>query len=143
MIEVVAGILIEDGRVLLTQRSRNSPMPWTWNCPGGKVEPGETHQQALAREWLEEIGCYVGVGNYVFQSDFEGYRVSHFTVHHSPAGQLPKALVDEGIGWFTAQDLAGLTCTRSLNHWKKTVIQILETYGVGCIIGVSDDFPKK
>jgi mutator protein MutT len=56
---VVAGALARDGRLLLARRSDSDPLAGFWELPGGKVEPGETPEEALDREWREELG--VGV----------------------------------------------------------------------------------
>lgn len=57
---VVAGALIDgDGRVLLAQRPAGKQHGGLWEFPGGKVEPGEAPEEALARELAEEIGIMV------------------------------------------------------------------------------------
>lgn len=55
MLEVVAAILERDGRILICQRTAQQSHPLKWEFPGGKVEPGESPQQALARELEEEL----------------------------------------------------------------------------------------
>jgi 8-oxo-dGTP diphosphatase len=52
----------EAGRVLLTQRREDQPMPLYWELPGGKLEPGESPEAALAREVREELGVGADVG---------------------------------------------------------------------------------
>jgi 8-oxo-dGTP diphosphatase len=59
---VAALVRAGDGRVLLTQRRADQPMPLLWELPGGKVEPGEAPVDALAREIREELGCAARVG---------------------------------------------------------------------------------
>ncbi len=60
---VVAGLIIgDDGRVLITQRRADQPLPLQWEFPGGKVEAGESPVEALTRELREEIGVEVAVG---------------------------------------------------------------------------------
>ena len=56
---VVAGALARDGRLLLTRRPDGDPLEGFWELPGGKVEPGETPEAALDREWREELGVRV------------------------------------------------------------------------------------
>jgi 8-oxo-dGTP diphosphatase len=59
---VVAGLVAERGRVLLTQRRADQAHPLEWELPGGKIEPGEAPADALRRELREEIGADVEVG---------------------------------------------------------------------------------
>lgn len=58
-IEVVAGVIIRDGRVLICQRSAAAKFPLKWEFPGGKVEPGENPAEALRRELREELAIEV------------------------------------------------------------------------------------
>jgi 8-oxo-dGTP diphosphatase len=58
---VVAGLLINGGQVLITQRRSDQPMPLKWEFPGGKIEAGESPETALVRELQEEIGVGVRV----------------------------------------------------------------------------------
>lgn len=59
---VVAALLCEGEQILITRRRADQPMPLQWEFPGGKVEPGEHPERALARELSEEIGVDVEVG---------------------------------------------------------------------------------
>ncbi|MBQ9394481.1 MAG: (deoxy)nucleoside triphosphate pyrophosphohydrolase, partial [Proteobacteria bacterium] len=56
IIEVVAALIIQDGLFFAAQRGPNQSFAGLWEFPGGKVEPGETHREALARELFEELG---------------------------------------------------------------------------------------
>jgi 8-oxo-dGTP diphosphatase len=60
-IRVVAAMIDRDGRYLITQRRPVATLPLLWEFPGGKVEPGETDEQALARELKEEMDITVEV----------------------------------------------------------------------------------
>lgn len=60
-VDVAVGVLIaSDGRFLLTSRPADKVYPGHWEFPGGKVEPGETIEQALQRELHEELGITIG-----------------------------------------------------------------------------------
>jgi 8-oxo-dGTP diphosphatase len=62
MADVVAGLLLRDGKALLGLRKPGGKRGGLWECPGGKVDPGESHRIALIREWREEVGLTIGVG---------------------------------------------------------------------------------
>jgi 8-oxo-dGTP diphosphatase len=57
---VVAGAVIGGSRVLVAQRARPPELAGRWELPGGKVAPGETERDALARELAEELGLEIG-----------------------------------------------------------------------------------
>jgi len=59
---VSAGVLIEHGRVLLTQRKAGTHLAGAWEFPGGKCEPGESLEVCLARELMEELAVECTVG---------------------------------------------------------------------------------
>lgn len=62
IVKVVAAVIIKDGRVFATQRGYGQWKDW-WEFPGGKVEAGETHPQALRREIREELNTDIRVGD--------------------------------------------------------------------------------
>ena len=60
-VDVAVGVLLDaDGNLLLTSRPEGKVYAGYWEFPGGKVEPGETVEQALRRELREEIGITIG-----------------------------------------------------------------------------------
>lgn len=61
-IRVVAAQIERDGKYLITQRKPSSSLPLLWEFPGGRVEPGESDEAALARELHEEMEIDVRVG---------------------------------------------------------------------------------
>ncbi len=65
-IKVVAGIIENDGKILCMQRDKGKYdyISFKWEFPGGKVEDGETNEQALKKELLEEMDLKVNVGNH-------------------------------------------------------------------------------
>ena len=59
VIEVVGGIICRDGKYLLGKRPLGKSQGGLWEFVGGKIEPGETPEQALVRECMEELGVEV------------------------------------------------------------------------------------
>lgn len=62
-IPVVAGILKKDSKVLLGLRPQEKSLPGVWEFPGGKIENGESPEEALKRELREELGIQAEIGN--------------------------------------------------------------------------------
>lgn len=63
MRQVTAAVIIEGGRLLLARRPLGDPLAGLWELPGGKIEPGETPQQCLERELIEELEMRATVGD--------------------------------------------------------------------------------
>lgn len=78
-IEVVAAIITHNGRVFATQRGYGE-FKDGWEFPGGKMEPGETPQQALVREIQEELDTEIEVGELVETVEYD-YPGFHLTMH--------------------------------------------------------------
>ncbi len=78
-IEVVAAIIIRDGKVFATQRGYGEWKDW-WEFPGGKIEAGECPQEALVREIREELDAEIEVGELIetFEWDYPDF---HLTMH--------------------------------------------------------------
>lgn len=70
MIRVAVGIIMKDGQVLACQRRRNGRYPLKWEFPGGKIEIGETAQDALERELREELSIHATVGREFFRQEW-------------------------------------------------------------------------
>src|SRR5690348_10762520 len=62
IIEVAAGLVFRDGRLLITQRPAGTHLAGFWEFPGGKREPNETYEECLRRELWEELAIEVSVG---------------------------------------------------------------------------------
>ena len=69
---VVAALIEDRGKILVSRRRADQSMPLYWEFPGGKVEPGEAPVDALAREVREELGCAVAVGR-IYEVVFHAY----------------------------------------------------------------------
>lgn len=75
--KVVAAVIIKDGQLFATQRGYGNYKDW-WEFPGGKIEPGETPQEALRREIREELDTIVSVGEllYTVEYDYPEFHLS-------------------------------------------------------------------
>ena len=65
---VVAAVVERDGKVLACRRAPHKSLGGFWEFPGGKVDPGESDETALAREMLEELDVHVVVGEFIEKS---------------------------------------------------------------------------
>ena len=76
-IRVVGAMIERDGKYLITQRLARATLPLLWEFPGGRVEAGETDEEALARELAEEMGIQVAVGPRVIHVEhaYEAYDI--------------------------------------------------------------------
>ena len=96
-VTVVGAMIEREGKYLITQRKPTATLPLLWEFPGGRVEPGETDAQALARELKEEMDITVEVNEQImhvqhsypdYDIDFRVYRcrlvggeIKHLRVH--------------------------------------------------------------
>lgn len=105
-LNVVGAVIVQDGRVLCTKRG-TGPHAGYWEFPGGKVEPNETPEEALAREIFEELDCVVDVGERVVttvhQYDFaEVTLTTYYCTLQSGTPTLSEHLAST---WLAPQDL--------------------------------------
>ena len=77
MKRVIAAIIVNDGKVLITQRKPTDRFPNKWEFPGGTIEDGETPEECLKRELKEELDIDVDVGEYLGESV---YPYEHVTI---------------------------------------------------------------
>lgn len=78
-IEVVAAIIQKNGKYFATQRGYGE-FEGLWEFPGGKIEPGESHETALKREIQEELGIDISVKNLLCTTNYD-YPSFHLTMH--------------------------------------------------------------
>ena len=105
---VAAGLLVRDGEVLICQRRPDQPMALQWEFPGGKIEPGESPEQALSRELHEELGIAAVIGARVTRVR-HNYRHGgavdlQFYAVHSFEGQLENRIFHQ-VKWVKLEDL--------------------------------------
>jgi 8-oxo-dGTP diphosphatase len=109
-LRVVGAAIVENGRVLLTRRSERMSMPGKWEFPGGKVEPGESPQAALARESREELGIAIEVGPRLGRgtSLHAGRRIALEVYTARRLGGELRLNEHAEHGWFAAAEIAAL-----------------------------------
>jgi 8-oxo-dGTP diphosphatase len=104
---IVAAVIITNGRVLACERAAPPEVAGRWEFPGGKVEPGESDQQALARECAEELGVRVEVGDRVGPDVplAHGRAVLRVFAVRLLEGDTPRALEHTSMRWLAADEL--------------------------------------
>lgn len=105
-IEVVAAIIIHNDQIFATQRGYGE-FKDGWEFPGGKMEPGETPQQALVREIREELDTEIEVGSLVDTVEYD-YPNFHLTMHCFLCTIRSGELVlkeHEAAKWLTREEL--------------------------------------
>ena len=89
-IEVVAAIIRKDDKIFATQRGYGEWEDW-WEFPGGKIEQGETPEEALKREIREELSTEISVDEYLCTVEYD-YPKFHLTMHCYICSLLTEAL---------------------------------------------------
>ena len=105
-IEVVAAIIIKDGQIFATQRGYGEFQGW-WEFPGGKMETGESPQEALKREIREELDADVLVKELLDTVEW-GYPNFHLTMHCFICNLLSESLhlnEHEAAIWLNLENL--------------------------------------
>ena len=110
VIRVVAAVIERDGRYLITQRKAVAVLPLLWEFPGGRIESGETDEDALLREVRGRIGVDVVVEDKLGEH-LHAYQ--HYDVHLTMfACRLPEGCEPEVVGvndlrWVSSKELRG------------------------------------
>lgn len=110
-IEVVAGVIEQDGRILACQRRADDRHPFQWEFPGGKVDPGETPEAAMVRELREELAIEATLGDLLAVEEFQyaGRPPIRIYFYAIPGfAGTPRNLVFEQIQWTAPADLPAL-----------------------------------
>jgi 8-oxo-dGTP diphosphatase len=107
MVEVVAALIWDNDKFMICQRPANKARGLLWEFVGGKVEPGETREQALVRECREELAVTLSVGN-IFMDVIHVYPdiTVHLTLFHAAIAEgIPQKLEHEDIRWITPKEI--------------------------------------
>jgi 8-oxo-dGTP diphosphatase len=106
MIRVTAGILEDNGKVLLAKRKKDDPLKDKWEFPGGKIEEGETPEACLKRELHEELGIDAEIGEFLISNkhtyDHLSVELFFFRVNSYTGDITP--IDHEEIAWVKPSD---------------------------------------
>ncbi len=112
-VPVVAALIFDDqNRLVITRRPEGIHLAGKWEFPGGRIEPGETPQQALTREIKEELNLKIEVGALYFQDTFE-YDVKTVDISFFHCRQTNKADQPQAV---------------EVAEWKRVRLSELEQY---------------
>ena len=119
-IEVVAAIILKDGQVFATQRGYGQWKGW-WEFPGGKMEAGESPEEALVREIREELDAEISVGELLDTVEWD-YPEFHLVMHCFVCSLASESLhlnEHEAAAWLTAETLRSV-------RWLPADVGVLE-----------------
>ena len=122
-IHVTCAIIERDGLVLAAQRSANMSMPYKWEFPGGKIDPGESAEECLRREIFEELGIRIIVGGRLpaITHDYPTFTITlHPFVAYIETGEI---LLHEhaAMAWFPPDQLPTL-------DWAEADLPVIGSY---------------
>ena len=108
-IVVVAAIVERNGRFLLTRRLKGTHLADLWEFPGGKCEPGETHEACLKRELLEELGVASEIGDELLVTE-HAYpeRTVRLHFHRCRVQDEPRPLLGQAMRWAAREELPSI-----------------------------------
>jgi 8-oxo-dGTP diphosphatase len=107
---IIVDSLLNPSQVLAARRSRPAELAGRWEFPGGKVEAGESPQEALAREILEELGADINVGDELSEeawpiSDHLDLRLFFAEI---TSGALIPGETHDAVRWLALQDVGSV-----------------------------------
>lgn len=117
MINVVAGILVNDSGKILTAKRNYGDLNGKWEFPGGKLEAGETWQEALQREFKEELNLEVSVENFVTEKVFNNLRIQYYICRGKSLKDL-NLTAHDNVKWLDRNSLYSV-------DWLSTDLEML------------------
>lgn len=126
-INVTCAIIEQDGLVLAAQRSAAMSLPLKWEFPGGKIDPGETPEECLRRELVEEMGIHVIIGKNLPVSTHH-YPTFAVTLHPFVCSINSGVIVlheHAAIVWLPSEKLHTL-------DWAEADVPVIESYLEAC-----------
>ena len=121
-IEVVAAIIRKGDKIFATQRGYGEWKDW-WEFPGGKMEAGETPEEALKREIQDELSTEISVDEFLCTVEYD-YPVFHITMHCYFCSLLTESLhlnEHEAAKWLTKDELDSV-------QWLPADLEVIKAY---------------
>ena len=111
MTEVAAALIRDKDKFMICRRPAHKPNALLWEFVGGKLEPGETKQEALIRECREELDITVNVGEEFFDIVHQYPDITvHLTIFYATIAEgTPKLLEHCDLKWITPQEIPDYT----------------------------------
>ena len=126
MVEVVAALIWDKDKFMICQRPPHKTRALLWEFVGGKVEPGETKQQALIRECREELAVTISVGD-VFMDVIHDYpdMTVHLTLFNATIAEgIPQKLEHNDIKWITPGEIDKYDFCPAVEEILKRIIEV-------------------
>jgi mutator protein MutT len=105
--QVGVGIIWDQDKILIDRRLPTGTLPGVWEFPGGKLEPGESAPDCIAREILEELGLRVVVGEelMIINHSYPTFDIQLIVHHCKFLGGIPQLIACDEVRWVTVADL--------------------------------------
>ena len=119
-IRIAAAIIVNDGKIFATQRGYGAWKDW-WEFPGGKIEPGETPEEALAREIREELDVEIEIDEFYTTVEYdypEFHLVMDCFICHIIEGE-PVLMEHEAAKWLAADELSSV-------QWLPSDVELID-----------------
>lgn len=126
MVTVVAALIWDNEKFMICQRPAHKARGLLWEFVGGKVEPGETGEQALIRECREELAVTVSVGD-VFMNvvhEYPDITVNLILYHATIAQGIPQKLEHNDIRWITPAEISNFDFCPADDEILKRIIEV-------------------
>ena len=126
-IPVVAGLIRRQGKVLVGQRPEGASLAGTWEFPGGKIELGESPEDALARELKEELGVDAEIGPLKFVATHTYGKTGILFLFYDVKfwkGQI-KTQQHLDLRWVTPKELEKLELPEANSKFLKQILEVL------------------
>ncbi|MBQ8671140.1 MAG: (deoxy)nucleoside triphosphate pyrophosphohydrolase [Alphaproteobacteria bacterium] len=107
--DVAAGLIMCNGLLLIAQRKHGKSLEYKWEFPGGKLEEGETLEECLTREMMEEMQLKITVGKHFMDSSYDydfGTIILHAYWATCENQNVPVVLEHEQYKWVKPEDLS-------------------------------------